>query len=142
LALHLDCSRQYIDKFEAEGVIQGQSDGFPRDQSRVAYLRYFRRERRQSPRAEADAAHIAAKTEMLRLRLMEIKRELVPWADFDAAIDGIAGVVLTHPSGLSAPVLARHDGQAQHDAVVTQIRREISEDCSKMADECGEPPLD
>ena len=40
LALHLDCSRTYIGKLEAEGVIQRQGDGFPLDQSRVAYLRY------------------------------------------------------------------------------------------------------
>jgi len=59
LALHLDCSRTYIGKLEAEGVIQRQGDGFPLDQSRVAYLRYLRRERQQSPRAEADAAHVA-----------------------------------------------------------------------------------
>ena len=55
LALHLDCSRTYIGKLEAEGVIQRQGDGCPLDQSRVAYLRYLRRERRQLPRSEADA---------------------------------------------------------------------------------------
>jgi hypothetical protein len=58
LAQHLDCSRTYIGKLEAEGVIQRQGDGFPLDQSRVAYLRYLRRERQQSPRIEADAAHV------------------------------------------------------------------------------------
>jgi hypothetical protein len=36
LALHLDCSRTYIGKLEAEGVIQRQGDGFLLDQSRVA----------------------------------------------------------------------------------------------------------
>ena len=41
LALHLDCSRTYIGKLEAEGVIQRQGDGFPLDQSRVAYLRFL-----------------------------------------------------------------------------------------------------
>ena len=92
LALHLDCSRTYIGKLEAEGVIQRQGDGFPLDQSRVAYLRYLRRERQQSPRSEADAAHVAVKTEMLQLRLMEKKRELVRRADVDELIDGIAGV--------------------------------------------------
>jgi len=64
----LDCSRTYVGKLEAEGVIQRQGDGFPLDQSRVAYLRYLRRERRQSPRAEADADHVKVKTEMLQLR--------------------------------------------------------------------------
>src|SRR6185436_10339598 len=58
LALHLDCSRTYIGKLEAEGVIQRQDNGFPLDQSRVAYLRYLRRERQQSPRSEADADHV------------------------------------------------------------------------------------
>jgi len=77
LARHLDCSRAYVDKLEAEGVIKRQGDGFPLDLSRVAYLRYLRRERQQSPRSEADAAHVAVKTEMLQLRLMEKKPELV-----------------------------------------------------------------
>jgi hypothetical protein len=49
-ALHLDCSRSYSGKLEAEGVIQRQGGSFPLDQSRVAYLRYLRRERQQSPR--------------------------------------------------------------------------------------------
>ena len=37
LALHLDCSRTYIGKLEAEGVIQRQRDGFPRDQDRAFF---------------------------------------------------------------------------------------------------------
>jgi hypothetical protein len=69
LAQHLDCSRTYIGKLEAEGVIQRQGDGFPLDQSRVAYLRYLRRERRQSPLAEAE--HAKAKTELLQVRIEE-----------------------------------------------------------------------
>jgi hypothetical protein len=48
LALHLDCTRTYVGKLEAEGVIQRQGDGFPLDPSRVAYLRYLRRERRSA----------------------------------------------------------------------------------------------
>jgi hypothetical protein len=51
--------------------------GFDVDVSRVAYLRYLRRERQQSPRSEADGDHVKVKTEMLQLRLMEKKRELV-----------------------------------------------------------------
>ena len=50
LALHLDCSRTYVGKLEAEGVLLRAPDGsgFPLDQSCVAYRRYVRRERRQS----------------------------------------------------------------------------------------------
>jgi hypothetical protein len=55
-----------------------------------------------SPRSptSVDADHIAAKTEMLQLRLMEKKRELVRRADVDELIDGIAGVTLTALSSL------------------------------------------
>ncbi len=67
LAQHLDCSRTYFGKLETDGVIQRQGDGFLLDQSCVAYLRHLRRER-QSPRSEADAEHVKAKTEMLLLR--------------------------------------------------------------------------
>ena len=144
LALHLDCSRAYIGKLEAEGVIQRQGDGFPLDQSRVAYLRYLRRERRQSPRSEADADHVKVKTEMLQLRLMEKKRELVRRSDVDALIDGIAGVTLTALSSLPARCAPR-GGLAMRrsiERVIFEVRTEIASICQQMADKCGEPPLE
>ena len=142
LALHLDCSRTYIGKLEAEGVIQRQGDGFPLDQSRVAYLRYLRRERRQSPRSEADAEHAKAKAALLRLRISEKQRELVPRADFDAVIDGIAGVVLTHLSGMAAR--CSNDLTVRHkiDAVVYEVRKEMAKVALEMAGQQGEPLLD
>ena len=102
LALHLDCSRTYIGKLEAEGVILRQGDGFPLDQSRVAYLRYLRRERRQSPRAEADAEHATAKAEMLHIQIAEKRHVLVKRDKANELIDQIAGTVLTHLSGMAA----------------------------------------
>jgi hypothetical protein len=107
LALYLDCSRTYIGKLEAEGVIQRH--GFPLDQSRVAYQRYLRRERRQSPRSEADADHVKVKTEMLQLRLMEKKRELVRRADVDALIDR-----QNSSSGKSGPPIGFVNVQPRH----------------------------
>jgi hypothetical protein len=68
LALHLNCSRTYIAKLEAEGVIQRQGDGFPLDQSRVAYLRYLRREHRRSPLASGTDASLTVPGEYLGLR--------------------------------------------------------------------------
>ena len=70
------------------GVIQRQGDGFPLDQSRVAYLRYLWRERRQSPRSEADAHHVKVKTGMLQQHLFEVdlqsvKRDVRWNADYD-----------------------------------------------------------
>jgi hypothetical protein len=143
LALHLDCTRTYIGKLEADGVIQRQGGGFPLDQSRVAYLRYLRRERRQSQRSEADADHVKVKTEMLQLRLMEKKRELVRRADVDALIDGIAGVTLTALSSLPARCAPRGDLAIRRsiERVVFEVRTEIANVCQQMADKCGEPRL-
>jgi hypothetical protein len=122
-------------------VIQRQGDDFPLDQSRVAYLRYLRRERQQSPRAEADAAHLAVKTEMLQLRLMEKKRELVRREDVDALIDGIAGVTLTALSSLPARCAPLGDLAIRRsiERVVFEVRTEIANVCQQMADKCGEP---
>ena len=143
LAVHLDRSRTYIGKLEAEGVIQRQGDSFPLDQSRVAYLRYLRRERRQSPRGEADADHVRVKTEMLQLRLAEKRHELLPRADVDALTDGIAGVVLTHLSSLPARCAPRGDLAIPRsiERVVFEVRTEMAKVCEEMADKCGEPPL-
>src|SRR6476619_3968616 len=131
LALHLDCSRTYIGKLEAEGVIQRPVGGFPLDRSRVAYLRYLRREKRQSPRAEADADHVKVKTEMLQLRLMEKKRELVRREDVNALLDEICGVTQTQLSGMAARCSNDPTVRRKIDAVVHQ--RETAEHCIKMA---------
>jgi len=66
-------------------------------------------ERQQSPRSEADAAHVGVKTEMLQLRLMEKRWELVRRTDVDEPIDGVAGTVLTHLLSLPARCAPRGD---------------------------------
>jgi len=141
LAQHFDCSRTYIDTLEAEGVIQRQGDGFPLDQSRVAYLRYLRRERRQSPRSEADADHVKAKTEMLQLRLMEKRRELVRQDKVNELIDGLCGVVLTALSSMPARC-ASLATRRSIERVVFEVRTDMAKLCQEMADKAGEPPLD
>jgi hypothetical protein len=140
LALHLDCSRAYIGKLEAEGVIQRQGDGFNLDQSRVAYLRYLRRQRRQSPRSEADADFQRAKSELIKLRIAERKRELMPTAEHNAFVDDLAGILLTKLGGLPARVAGADLAMRRKaEAVVFELRREIAEACNKLADERGEP---
>jgi hypothetical protein len=144
LATHFDCSRAYFNKLEAGGVIQRQGDGFPLDLSRVAYLRYLRRERRQSPRAKADAAHIAVRTKLLELRLAEKRRELVHRDEADALIGGIAGVTLTALSSLPARFAPHGDPAIRRsiERVVFEVRAGIASVYREMADKCGEPPLD
>jgi hypothetical protein len=112
------------------------------NQSRVAYLRYLRRERQQSSRMQADADHVKVKTERRQLGLVEKKRELVRRTDVDALIDEIAGTVLTHLSGINARCSRDRLGRRNIDAMVTQIRRDISDACSQAADARNEPLLD
>jgi len=98
---------------------------------------------RHTPRSQADAAHVAVKTEMLQLRLMEKKRELVRREAHEAQIDAIAGVVLTKLSGAPARIAGQDLGvRRRAEAVMRELRTEIAEACTKLADEAGEPPLD
>ena len=90
-------------KLEAEGVIQRQrDDGFPLDQSRVAYLRYLRRERRQSPRGEADADFQRAKSELIRLRIAEKQRHLILLDEAISHMDELVGLFISRLSGFAA----------------------------------------
>jgi hypothetical protein len=142
LAHHLDLTRQRVSVLADEHVLERLPAGkFDVDASRVAYIRFLRRERQKSPRSQADLEHVAAKAALLRLRIAEKQRGLVPIEDFDAMIDDLCGLVLTSLSGLSArcsrdPVVRRNIDLAVH-----QIRREMAEAGTAMADACGEPPL-
>jgi len=82
------------------------------------------------------------KTEMLQLRLMEKKRELVRRAD--ALIDDNAGDTLTALSSLPTRCAPRGDSCDRRNIgrVVFEVRTEMANVCQQMADKCGEPPLD
>jgi hypothetical protein len=135
LALHLDCGRTYLGKLEAEGVIQRHGDGYPLDRSRVAYLRYLRRERQQSPCAEADAEHALAKAALLRIKIAEKQCELVPRDVYDSMIDEMAGLVLTKLSGWPARVAGTNlVVRRRAEAVLHELRIEIANACLEMAD--------
>ena len=143
LALHLDCGRTYISKLEAEGVIQRQGDGFALDQSRVAYLRYLRRERRQSLRSEADADFQRAKSELIRLRIAEKQRQLIPLEEAIGYVDEIVGLFISRLSGFAARCGGRDLAVRRVvDQAVYDLRLEISEAATRLADQRGEPPLD
>jgi hypothetical protein len=136
LAQHLDCSQSYIGKLEAEGVIQRQGDGFPLDQSRVAYLRYLRREHQRSPRTAADAEHVKVKTEMLQLRLQERRGELMPTDEAMGMIEEMVGLFLTRLSSLPAKCAGR-DLAMRHaiERAVYDLRKELSERATRLADQ-------
>jgi hypothetical protein len=143
LATHLGCTRQNIARLVSEAIIEQRSDGcFDQSATRLKYIRHLREHHRYTPRSQADAEHTKVKTAMLQLRLMEKKRELVRQDDVDALIDGICGVVLTAMSGMAARCSRDMVVRRNIDAVVFQVRTELAQVCTGMADERGEPPLD
>jgi hypothetical protein len=88
--------------------------------------------------------HVKLKTEMLQLRLMEKRRELLRRDDVDALIDGIAGVTLTALSSMPARCAPRGDLAIRRniERIVYEVRTEIATICQQMADKNGEPPLE
>ena len=114
LATHLGMTRQNVARLTAEAVIEPRSDGcYDQTACRLRYIKHLRDEHRRSPRTEADAKHTAIKTEMLQLRLMEKKRELVKQEDVSALIDQMCGITLTHLSGMSARCSSDIDAAGQ-----------------------------
>ena len=89
-------------------MLQRDGDGFPLDQSRIAYLRYLRCERQQSPRSEADAEFTAAKTRLMRLRIEEKEKTLMETAEALDVVERLVGAFRTTLGSLPAQI-AGHD---------------------------------
>ena len=139
-AVHLGCTRQYIAKLTAEAVIEKRGDGYDQDQCRLRYIAHLRSEHRRSPRAAADAEHASAKAALLRLRIAEKKRELIPLEEAVRHMDEVVGLFISRLSGFAARCGGR-DLAARRviDQAVYDLRLEISEAATALANECGEP---
>ena len=100
----------------------------------------MRRERRQSPRGEADADFQRAKSELIRLRIAEKQRTLVPIDEALTITDQIVGVMLTAMGGMPARIGGRDlELRRLVERVVFETRVAISEAASKMGELAGEP---
>ena len=144
VAAHLAMTRQNVVKLaDVDHLFERLPDGrFDLDACRFAYLKWLRDPARRSARSEAAAEHAKAKTQMLQIRIMERQRKLVLRDDVDELIDAMAGIVLTHLSGMAARCSRDLMVRRNIDAVVMQVRREMAAACLAKADEWNEPPLD
>ena len=143
-ALHCGIASQHVTQLLHQGVLERRSDGrYNQDLNRLRYFNHLRAKNNRSPLAVADAEHASAKAELVRIRIAQARRELVKRTDVNELLDSIAAITLTHLSGMSARCAPPGDVVTRRniDAVVYQIRREISLAASAMADERGEPPL-
>ena len=130
LATHLGCTRQNIARLTAEAVIEQRSDGcYDQTASRLRYIKHLRMPR--SSRAEADAAHLRAKAQILQIKIMQQQRKLVLREDANALIDEMCGVVLTHLSGMAARCSRDMVIRREIDRVVYEVRRELAQVCFK-----------
>ena len=141
LATHLGMTRQNVARLKADAVIEQRSDGcYDQTASGLKYIKHLRQPR--SSRSEADAVHVRAKAEMLQIRIAERQRKLVRREDANALLDEICGIVLTHLSGMAARCSRDMVVRRNINGVVHQVRTELAQVCTKLADERGEPPLD
>jgi hypothetical protein len=144
LATHLGMTRQNVALLTANAVLVQRSDRcYDQTANRLRYIKHLREARSRSPRVEADAAHAKAKTEMLQLRLMEKRKELVRQADVDALVEDMVGTMLTALSSMPARCAPRGDLATRRaiEKVVFEVRTEMANVAHRKADECGEPPL-
>jgi hypothetical protein len=144
LAAHFGVVRQHVDQLTQQGVIERRADGlFDQDVSRLKYLTHLRAEHRRSPRSEADADFQRAKSELIRHRLAERKRELIPQEQAAGDMEQLIGLFLSGLSGFAARCGGRDLAMRRTiDRAVHDLRLELSEACTKLADARGEPALD
>jgi hypothetical protein len=103
----------------------------------------LRTERQRSPKSEADTAFQQAKTALIRLRIEEKQRVLMPVIEHDAFVERLVGLFLSSLSGFTARIGGRDMATRRAiDQAVFEVRVQIAEAANKLADETGEPPLD
>jgi hypothetical protein len=144
LAVHLSCVRSYVAKLVDQGVLERRADGrFDQDACRAKYISHLKEERKRSPRSEADTAFQQAKTELIRLRILEKQRVLIEADEALAMIDRMCGLFISGLSSFAARIGGRDIAtRIAVDRAVRELRLEISNAASEIADQRGEPPLD
>jgi hypothetical protein len=140
LGVHLGLTRQRICVLaDVEHVIERLPDSrFDQDACRLAYLKWLRDPARRSARTEADAEFVKAKAEMLRLRIAEKQRSLIPFDEAVAHMEELVGLFISRLSGFAARCGGRDLAMRRAiDQAVYDLRLEISEAASKLAEQCG-----
>ena len=141
LATHLGMTRQNVARLTAEAVIEQRSDGcYDQTASRLRYIKHLRSEHRRSARTQADAEFQRAKAELLKIRIGEKKKVLMLASEHEAFVKEMVGLFLSQLSGFAARCGGRDLAvRREIDRAVYDLRVEISQAASRMADQCGEP---
>ena len=135
LAQHLDLTHPRIAQLaDEEHVLERLPDGkFNLNDSRVRYIRWLRGAGRRAVKSKADQEFTQAKADLIRIRIAEKQRDLISYAEAEETGDKMIGIVLTKLSGLSARVGGDQAQRRKTDQVVFEIRTEMSEAFTEMA---------
>ena len=103
MARHLCFERAYLDQLLVAGVLERDSNGkFDLDDNRRRYILHLREQRKRSPKSEADTDFQRAKSDSIRIRILEKQRQLINAEEVFAQIDEMVGMFLTGLSGFAA----------------------------------------
>ena len=143
MAAHLCIDRAYLTKLVSQGVLSQRADGrFDVDSNRRAYIEFLREARKRSPKSEANSAFTQAKAELIQIRIMERKKELMLASECYEMIDEIHGLFMTALSSLPAKIGGRDLGERRKvEKAIYDMRVELSNEATKRANERGEPDL-
>jgi hypothetical protein len=141
MAAHLCIDRAYLTKLVSQGVLSQRADGrFDVDSNRRAYIEFLREARKRSPKSEADSAFTQAKAELIQIRIMERKKELMLASECYEMIDEIHGLFMTALSSLPAKIGGRDLGERRKvEKAIYDMRVELSAAALARANERGEP---
>jgi hypothetical protein len=110
------------------------------DSNRRAYIEFLRTERKRNPKSDADSAFTQAKAELIQIRIMERKKELMLSSECYEMLDEVHGLFMTHLSALPAKIAGRDLAQRRAiEKAIYDMRVELSEAATKRANERGEP---
>jgi hypothetical protein len=142
LGRHLDLSLTRIRVLaDTERVIVRLPNGrFDADDARVRYIRWLRATERRTAKSKVDQDFTQGKAELIRLRIAEKRKTLVPADDAAAVTEKAAAIVLTAMSGMAARI-GGHDLQLRRkvDQIVFETRVALANAFNKLADADGEP---
>lgn len=139
VAAHLTMSRANVRYFTERGLFEHKSAngaaGYDLDQCRDKYIAHLRREFRKNPRAELEADLQRHKARWLQLRIAKAEHELMPVAEFDHAIQTLAGLTLTTLSGWPARIAGTDLVlRRRAEALLLELRKALADECNRLAD--------
>ena len=141
LGKHLDLTIQRIKQLANEGVIEQLPNGrYDQDICRIKYLRWMRAPERRLAKSKADQEFTQAKADLIKIRIAEKQRDLIPYSEAEETGEKLIGIVLTKLGGLAARIGGTMEDRRKVDRVVFEVRTEMANAFQEMANKVDEPP--